>query len=563
MRSHPALARPLRAVSEKQPRHGLARTRLIAAARAVLTGVAGLLVWVALVAPESTGLTDPAVLLRVPVEGLVLGAVLVSLPGGGLRWVRRWVLPPVGVLLAVLLLVRVLDHVFRQVFFYRPFNLLSDWRYASSGFELVRDASGEAPAVLAATVAALVLAGILIALPLALRRLAGLVDRHRTGSRRVLVVLAAVWGVAAVTGAAVVPGVPVAASSTIAIGVAQAGKAVHDVRDHAVFSAAIGADTFTGADASALVRALRGKDVVVVFVESYGKVALDAPVVQQAVRRDSATLATQGYSMRTAWLTSPTFGGFSWLAHSSLQSGLWVDSQPRYDQLVTTNRLTLSRVLSRAGWRTVDVVPANMHDWPEGHDFYGYDQVWDDRTLGYHGPAFGYAPMPDEYTLAAFDRLELQPSPRRPVMAEIDLVSSHIPWAPLPHLVDWPAIGDGAVYAPQPAQATPQSVVWRTASGVRTAYAQTIAYSLDSVATWLSHTSDDKLVVLMLGDHQPAAQVSGEGASHDVPVTLLTRDPSVTARIADWGWQDALAPGAEASVWPMSAVRNRILTSFR
>src|SRR6185436_11432802 len=53
-----------------------------------------------------------------------------------------------------------------------------------------------------------------------------------------------------------------------------------------------------------------------------------------------------------AFLTSPTFGAISWLAHATLQSGLWVDSQPRYDLLVTSPRLTLSRLFQRAGSRT-------------------------------------------------------------------------------------------------------------------------------------------------------------------------------------------------------------------
>ncbi|WP_374969223.1 CDP-alcohol phosphatidyltransferase [Terrabacter sp. BE26] len=517
----------------------------------------------ALVAPDSGAPTGPVALLRVPVEGLVLGALVLALPAAGSRWVRRWVLPPVGVLLGVLLLVRILDRVFREVFFYRPFNLTSDWRYAASGVQLVRDASGPAVAALAAVAAGLVVGGVLVLLPLSLRRLAAVADRHRSASRPVLAALAAVWVVAAVTGSAAAPGLPVAASSTVALADEQARKALDDVRDHAVFASAIGADGFAHAAPSALVPALDGKDVVVVFVESYGKVALGSPGVQQAVHEGRTSLVAQGYSMRSAWLSSPTFGGFSWLAHSSLQTGLWVDSQQRYDQLVTTDRLTLSRVFSTAGWRTVAVVPANQHDWPEGRDFYGYDQVWDARTLGYRGPGFGYAPMPDQYTLSAFDRLELQASPRRAVMAEVDLVTSHIPWAPLPRLVDWSTLGDGTAFVPQVARATPQSEVWRTPEGVHAAYAQSIAYSIDSIVAWLSHTRDDHLVVLVLGDHQPATVVSGVGASHEVPVTVLTRDALVTGRIAGWRWQDGLAPRADAPVWPMSAVRDRILTSFR
>jgi hypothetical protein len=537
--------------------------RVARVARAALTLVAVLVVWVALTAPPSLVHVSPSALLRVPVEGLVLGALVLAVPRRTGRWVRRWILPPVGVLLAVLLLVRALDLVFRDVFFYRPFNLLSDWRYASSGVELVQDASGPVVATLATVGTGLLLVGVLLTVPLALRRVARIADGHRTAARRVLVALTGVWVVAAVSGAALAPGLPVAASSSAALADEQARKAVHDLRDRAAFATDIRTDPLAGADPSTMLRALHGKDVVVVFVESYGKVALDAPLVEQALVSGTKTLATQGYSMRTAWLTSPTFGGFSWLAHSSIQSGLWVDSQPRYDQLVTTNRLTLSRVFSRAGWRTVDVIPANRHDWPEGRDFYGYDRVYDARTLGYRGPGFGYAPMPDQYTLSAFDRLELAPSPRRPVLAEVDLVTSHIPWAPLPRLVEWSTLGDGSVLAAQVGQATPREVVWRTDAGVRDAYAQSVAYSLDSVVSWLTNTRDDNLVVLVLGDHQPASVVSGDDASHDVPVALLTRDRGVIDRVAAWGWQDGLRPADSAPVWPMSVVRDRVLTSFR
>ena len=555
-------------MTEPAPPSGRSRRRVWPDARArrigatVLSVLAGALVWVTLAAPEAAALTRPTAFLRVPVEGLVLGALVLAVPRRAGRWVRRWLLPPLGVLLAVLLLVRVLDIAFRDVF-YRPFNLLSDWRYAASGFELASDASGQAVAVLAAVGVALALLGVLVAVPLALRRLAGVADRNRTVARRVLLALAAVWVVAAVSGAALAPGLPVAASSTVALADEQARKAVHDARDHAVFASAIATDPLAGADASGLLGALRGKDVVVVFVESYGKVALGAPVVDSTLASGSKALAAQGYSVRSAWLTSPTFGGFSWLAHSSIQSGLWVDSQQRYDQLVTTHRRTLSHVFTGAGYRTVDVVPANRHDWPEGRDFYGYDRVWDARTLGYRGPGFGYAPMPDQYTLSAFDRLELAPGPRKPVFAEVDLVTSHIPWAPLPRLVDWSRLGDGSVFAAQAGRATPREVVWRTDAGVRDAYAQTVAYSLDSVVSWLSHTRDRNLVVLVLGDHQPASVVSGDHASHDVPVALLTRDAGVGSRVDAWGWHDGLRPDAGAPVWPMSAVRGRLLSSFR
>jgi hypothetical protein len=239
-----------------------------------------------------------------------------------------------------------------------------------------------------------------------------------------------------------------------------------------------------------------------------------------------------------------------------------VSNQQRYDQLLDTRRLTLARAFSQAGWRTVDVVPANHRDWPEGRAFYGYDRIYDARTLGYAGPGYGYAPMPDQYTLSAFDRLELARTDRAPVMAEVDLVTSHVPWAPLPRLVDWSEVGDGSVFLADAGKAPTRDVVWRSTDRIRTAYGQTVAYSLDSVVSFLRGTKDDDLVVLVLGDHQPVSVVSGENAGHDVPVSLVTRDKAVLERIRSWGWNDGLRPAPDAPTWPMDRFRDRFLTAY-
>ena len=73
---------------------------------------------------------------------------------------------------------------------------------------------------------------------------------------------------------------------------------------------------------------------------------------------------------------------------------------------------------------------------------------------------------------------------------------------------------------------------------------------------------DDRLVLVFLGDHQPAPVITGDGASHDVPITILSRDRAVLDRVSEWGWQDGLRPGPQAPVWPMEAFRDRFLTAF-
>jgi len=52
------------------------------------------------------------------------------------------------------------------------------------------------------------------------------------------------------------------------------------------------------------------------------------------------------------------------------------------------------------------------------------------------------------------------------------------------------------------------------------------------------------------------------GASHDVPVSVVAKDPAVLNRIGGWGWQPGLRPSTAAPVWPMDAFRDRFFRAF-
>jgi hypothetical protein len=260
-------------------------------------------------------------------------------------------------------------------------------------------------------------------------------------------------------------------------------------------------------------------------------------------------------------LTSPTFGGISWLAHSTLQSGVWVPNQAAYDRLLSTDRLTLTRAFHQAGWRTVSDIPSDRGPWPAGQRFYDVDRMLDGTNVGYAGPRFGYAAMPDQYTLAHFAQAELVPH-HRPLLAEIDLVSSHTPWTPLPHLVDPSAVGDGSVYDPMPAQGLPARIAWQDPRTVQALYGQSVRYSIDALTRFVAGSSDKNLVVVMLGDHQPAEIVSGPHADHDVPVSLIAADPAVLRAVDAWRWTPGLRPSATGPTWRMDRFRNRFLSAF-
>ena len=520
---------------------------------AVTSALAVLLLWAALLVPDHTGSLSSAAFLRIPLEGLVFVVLVCVLPA---RLARILALVG-GLLVGVLLILRLLDRGFYFAFD-RGFHPVYDAAYAGSALGLLGDSIGRVGAIAVFIGAGVLCAALLALLPLSAVRVTRLVARHRRPTIRIVGVLAVISIVPALTGAGPEPVRQVVSTSAARL----ATQVTDDLRDEREFERALKQDPFRDTPGNDLLTGLRGKDVLLVFVESYGRTALGSPVVGSALEAGDRRLQQAGFSSRSGFLTSPTFGGISWLAHSTLQSGLWVNNQQRYDHLVTLDRVTLTDAFGRAGWRTVADVPSNNEDWSVAKTYYHYDMVYDRRNVGYAGPSFSYASMPDQYTLAAFQRLELEKPNRAPVMAELDLVSSHTPWAPLPRLVDWSRVGDGSVFDPMPAEGDSPEDVWRQPDRVKAAYAQSIAYSLDALTSFVQQLHDRNLVLVVLGDHQPASIVSGNGASHDVPVSIIAADPAVTDRVADWGWRTGLRPDADAPVWPMDTFRDRFLTAY-
>jgi hypothetical protein len=323
-------------------------------------------------------------------------------------------------------------------------------------------------------------------------------------------------------------------------------------------------DPYADAPPGVLLDGLRGRDVIFAFVESYGRSTLDnpryAPTTRAALSDIAAELAAAGLAARSAWLTSPTFGGQSWLAHSTLLSGLWIDTEGRYGALMQSRRKTLLKLGAENGWRSVGVMPAITEPWPEAA-FYGYDKVLAAADLGYEGLPFNWVTMPDQYTWSAFERLELAPSGRKPIFAEVALISSHAPWTPIPKLVPWEDVGDGRVFDAQASSGESPERLWRDKDRVRDQFRQSIDYALRTVGEFAVRRMRDAPLIVVLGDHQPAAFVSGTEANRDVPIHVIG-DAATIARLDDWRWAAGMTPSEGSPVWRMDEFRNRFLDAF-
>ncbi|WSK35094.1 sulfatase [Streptomyces tubercidicus] len=535
------------------------RPRHPAGARA-LTTLAAVLVLAALLLPNQLTRLTPGEFLRIPVEGIFGAALLLLLPPRA----RRVAAVVAGVGLGLRALLNCLDMGFYSVLA-RPFDPVLDWGLFEDAVSFLKDSIGQAGATGAVIgVVALVLA-LLALMTLAVVRLTRVLVRHSAVATRTTLVLGTVWITCAALGVQLA-GVPVASTNTADLVQDSAQRLRASLADQQVFAKEAHVDAFRDTPPGQLLTGLRGKDVLFTFIESYGRSAVDDPAMASqvdAVLKDGTErLRKAGFASRSGWLTSPTAGGGSWLAHSTFMSGLWIKNQQRYRTVTSSDRMPLTDAFKRSGaWRTSGIMPGVTRSWPEGK-FYGLDHVYDTHHLGYKGPQFSWSRVPDQYSLSAFERLEHGKPHHKPLMSEIILVSSHNPWAPIPKTIGWDQLGDGSVYHGIKKAGKDPKEVWKDPAQVRTEYRRAIQYSLHSLISYMEKYGNKNTVLVFLGDHQPVPTVTGEHASRDVPVALVAHDPAVLDRISGWGWQKGLKPGPKTPVWRMDTFRDRFLTAY-
>lgn len=497
----------------------------------------------------------------VPLELPVIAAALLAVgPGWTGRILRIFLVGAIWVI-AVL---KLADFATFTAF-NRGFNLVVDYHLLPAAWNLAQGSLGAGLAwlALAATVFALGALGAL--LWWATGVLAGLC--LPTVARVLAVALVPVTGAAAVAEIGAARGTwrlpdalhPPGAAFTARVGLERIAQALAARRDLAQFEIAAQRDPMV--DRAPMLGHLGARDMILIYVESYGRSSHDnplyAPTHRATLRAAEAKIAQAGLAMRSGWARAPMVGGQSWLTHGSVASGLWLNTQSRYRALLASRRLTLFHFAAAAGRRSVAIMPAHVLPWPEGA-FFGFDAIYNADDLGYRGQPFNWVTMPDQFTLTAFERLELARSDRAPLVAQIALVSSHAPWVPVPELLPWDAIGDGQVFDKWALSGDPPEVVWRDHDRVRDQFRQAIDYSLETVGDWAARQGDRAPLIVVMGDHEPARFVSGVDG-FDVPLHVIG-PPDLVARFKGLGWAAGLLPDAATPSLPMDALRDLLLT---
>ena len=329
----------------------------------------------------------------------------------------------------------------------------------------------------------------------------------------------------------------------------------------AAFDMAAAQDPFT--DTAGLFVAI-DRDVLVIFIESYGRTSFDTPFYAQTHRATletaQARLSDLGLAMQSGFLTSPTQGGQSWLAHTTFANGLWVDNQISHAAALASGRQTLYHHAAASGFRTATLMPQITLDWPESVTM-GFEDILVAADTGYAGLPFNWVTMPDQYTLATLDRLLRDGSDPRRLFVQIALVSSHAPWTPVPELLPWDAITDGTEFNDMAQAGDPPEIVWRDHDRVRDQYRLAVDYALQVVFDYAALHADDPPLIIAVGDHQAAGFIALDERA-EVPVHVIGPEVLVT-RLDALAPAPGLLPPNDARALGMETARDIMLTAFR
>jgi len=307
---------------------------------------------------------------------------------------------------------------------------------------------------------------------------------------------------------------------------------------------------------------LKRRNVLLVFIESYGSITLTDPALAEALNpvraRFGENAGRAGYHVYSGLLNSPITGGGSWMAHATMTTGVRVDTQPFYDVLLTSEAPTLGRYLRERGYRTVVAMPRIQQPWPEGA-FFSFDTVLNDAAFGYAGMRFSWETIPDQFVLEKVHAREIARA-ERPLFIQYVLASSHLPFDSAPPVIeDASNLGDGRIYDTIGFEEyVPPAQVFDNQKG----YIGTIRYVLEALGNYLRKRLDDDSLVIVLGDHQPPLTPAIGVRNKAVPIHVLSRDPELLEPFRRAGYAAGMTPPGTATDTGMESFLGWFLENY-
>ena len=160
----------------------------------------------------------------------------------------------------------------------------------------------------------------------------------------------------------------------------------------------------------------------------------------------------------------------------------------------------------------------------------------------------------------AIDALEADKPRRPPLFMFFPTISTHTPFRPTPpYQPDWKRVlTDQPFDQADLDRSFDQQADWLN---LGPSYVDAMAYTYATLSGYLRQRAGHDVVMILLGDHQPPALVSGEGAPWDVPVHVITGRRDVLDALVAKGFRRGLTP-SRPDLSKMNVLLPILLDSF-
>jgi Sulfatase len=310
---------------------------------------------------------------------------------------------------------------------------------------------------------------------------------------------------------------------------------------------------------------LQGNNVLFIFVESYGRTAFVQPklhdLIEPYLKEMEQSLEADGFHVASDFVTSPTYGGFSWFAHYTVDTGVKVISHLHSQLLDEQNPVALADFFRDAGYLPIAVAPGTSRAWPGMDDQFGFRNHYFSWEFGYRGPKYGWATMADQFVLYHVQKAEIEKA-KQPLFIQYALISSHAPWNDIPRYVeDWSTLGNGAILHQAGRDRFESS--WEKPDQILDGYAAGIKYEMRVIEGYLKNFVKDDTLVFFVGDHQPHQGVTGpNNLTWSVPAHVVSRNADFVAPFLRRGYVPGMVPDQPMPHVGMERFMEEFLSDF-
>lgn len=287
-------------------------------------------------------------------------------------------------------------------------------------------------------------------------------------------------------------------------------------------------------------------DIYVIFIESYGSVLYKRthfrPPYTALLSELDETLHNAGWQTTTALTESPTWGGGSWLAYTSLLFGLRIDNHPQYLALRNKYQVdsypSLGNTLQQQGYHYVwlSALDENLADiaWAKYTRLLGVDELIRNDDMEFIGPRYGWGPAPPDQWVLNWANEQIKSRTDDPLLLFTITQNSHYPWTPHPTLADdWRTLNESA---PEAEFVDPDTI---SPEAMRRNYMNAVEYQLHMLTQFILDNGDENSLFILVGDHQPPA-VSRRADGWATPMHIVSKDAALIDSFSGYGFVPGL-----------------------